>query len=345
MQGKPEAWATAMVHMFLTKLRKALSKLIERHILRSYGAKSGRVRKDWTAWDNFIDSPVQLPSRKTSIKKLIQREILNDVERGGREFDREKMRHRRSALLFGPPGTSKTSLVRAIAKKIGWPLVELNPSHFLKRGLEHVYSESESIFNDLNDLSWTVVFFDEMDALAQKRGERIDVTRQLLTTSMLPKLSKLHDEGRVLFFMATNHQRNFDPAIKRPGRFDLLICMAPPSWSEKLKNIEKFWIGDRDDDDVEFVKDQLRTWISSDKQLVKILDLFTFDDFKSFLEHISKPETLRTAIENISQDEFSRRVKEWGDTYITLNAQEEKPATDISLKKEFVEDVQASRVQ
>ena len=263
MQGKPEAWATAMVHMFLTKLRKALSKLIERHILRSYGAKSGRVRKDWTAWDNFIDSPVQLPSRKTSIKKLIQREILNDVERGGREFDREKMRHRRSALLFGPPGTSKTSLVRAIAKKIGWPLVELNPSHFLKRGLEHVYSESESIFNDLNDLSWTVVFFDEMDALAQKRGERIDVTRQLLTTSMLPKLSKLHDEGRVLFFMATNHQRNFDPAIKRPGRFDLLICMAPPSWSEKLKNIEKFWIGDRDDDDVEFVKDQLRTWISS----------------------------------------------------------------------------------
>jgi SpoVK/Ycf46/Vps4 family AAA+-type ATPase len=39
---------------------------------------------------------------------------------------------------------------------------------------------------------------------------------------MLPKLSMLHDEGQVLFFMATNHQRNFDEAIKSPGRFDVI---------------------------------------------------------------------------------------------------------------------------
>ena len=88
---------------------------------------------------------------------------------------------------------------------------------------------------------------------------------------------KLHDEGRVLFSMATNHQRNFDPAIKRPGRFDLLICMAPPSWKEKLHNLGKFWTGNHDDDDEEFVKDHLRKWASSNRQLVKTLDLFTFD--------------------------------------------------------------------
>ena len=100
------------------------------------------------------------------------------------------MDHRRSALLFGPPGTAKSSLVRAIAKKVGWPLVELNPSDFLKEGLPRICtSQANDIFKDLKDLSRTVVFFDEMDALAQKREEGIDVTRQFLTTSMLPKLS------------------------------------------------------------------------------------------------------------------------------------------------------------
>jgi SpoVK/Ycf46/Vps4 family AAA+-type ATPase len=175
---------------------------------------------------------------------LIEREILDRIETQGIDAQhRKKIDHRRSVLLFGPPGTSKTSLVRAIAEKIGWPLVELNPSDFLKEGLENIYSQANKIFEDLKNLWRTVVFFDEMDALAQKREEGIDVTRQFLTTSMLPKLSMLHDEARVLFFMATNHQRNFDEAIKRPGRFDLLICMAPPLWIEKIKELEKFWTG------------------------------------------------------------------------------------------------------
>jgi len=237
--------------------------------------------------------------------------------------------------------------VRAIAKKIGWPLVELNPSDFLKEGLENIYSQANDIFKDLKDLSRTVVFFDEMDALAQKREEGIDVTRQFLTTSMLPKLSMLHDEGQVLFFMATNHQRNFDEAIKRPGRFDLLICMAPPSWEEKLKNLEKFWSGKKEKDDVTFVKGQFKQWVPKHHKLVEVLDLFTFGEFKSFLEHISKKGSLRSAIKNMDEQEFSKNVREWGDNYIALRAQKakENPRGDISPRDEFEDDKRASRAQ
>src|SRR5262249_42113722 len=186
-EGKPESWATAVVHMFLCKLRSALSLLIRNHTLIKYGSGlHDFIKKDQKDWDNYIDSPLTLRGSETTVKKVIQDEIINHIEGQGIDVPHgRKMHHRRSALLFGPPGTSKSSLVKAIAKKIGWPLVELNPSDFLKEGLENIYSQANDIFKDLKDLSHTVVFFDEMDALAQKREEGIDVTRQFLTTSML----------------------------------------------------------------------------------------------------------------------------------------------------------------
>jgi SpoVK/Ycf46/Vps4 family AAA+-type ATPase len=69
--------------------------------------------------------------------------------------------------LFGPPGTSKTSLVRAFAREIGWPYIEITPSHFLRKGLEQIYVQADEVFDDLMDLKGVVILFDEMDALVQ----------------------------------------------------------------------------------------------------------------------------------------------------------------------------------
>ena len=206
-EGKPESWATAVVHMFLWKLRVTLCWLIRKHILIKYGAGLREITKPDNDWNKYIDSPVKLPDEEeTTVKKLLEDEILKQIKRGGSDARMDdKIMDRRSALLFGPPGTAKTSLVSALSSKIGWPLIELNPSNFLGQGLEHIYQQVEDVFNDLNDVWGAVIFFDEMDALAHSRTDTaIDVTRQLLTTSMLPKLSRLHGDRRVLFFMATN---------------------------------------------------------------------------------------------------------------------------------------------
>ncbi len=353
-EGKPESWATAMVHLFLYKLRSTLSVIINRRVLRKYGATPDVAKKNLRPWTKFIDSPLELKSEKIGVKDLIQRELLDQIE-APNFSSQNKILGRRSALLFGPPGTSKTSLVRATATKMGWPLVELNPSHFLRRGLENVYSQAEEIFDDLNDLSWAVVFFDEMDALAQRRETGLDVVRQLLTTSLLPKLSKLHDEARVLFFMATNHQKDFDPAIKRPGRFDLLVCMIPPLFGNKLGSLHMFLPKEESPEDIEFVKERLKKWVSPDTpdngvvgrlkalvtshdDLVKVIDLFTFDEFRSFLEQIGKRSgTIKAAFKEMTRSEFVEYVNEWAKNYVSLNQED--------AKEEFENDKQASRIQ
>src|ERR1022692_4074059 len=66
-----------------------------------------------------------------------------------------------------PPGTSKTTFARAVATQLGWPYIEINPSHFLSNGLEQIYVRTDEIFRDLMDLSGVVVLFDEMDALVE----------------------------------------------------------------------------------------------------------------------------------------------------------------------------------
>jgi hypothetical protein len=357
--GKPESWATAMVHMFLWKLRSALSYLIENHVLARYGSTRTlhKAEKPSKEWDNLLDSPLEILGTQTTKKTVLKEQILDPILvqksfQGGRIQQR-----RRSALLFGPPGTAKTSLVRAMAKMIEWPLVELDPSHFLRKGLENIYSQADEIFKDLLDLSQTVVFFDEMDALTQSREGRIDVTQQFLTTSMLPKLSRLHNQSRVLFFMATNHLRNFDDAIKRPGRFDLLVHVRPPSWSAKLEFLERFWPGRKiqypegkwpekqRQADFKFVKKALTSWTPSTGEILKALDQFTPGELESFLETFGEGPNLKPAIETAGKPGFLERADVWGKHYIALHSEKTpKPGDDLSLLEEYDFDLGASRM-
>ena len=67
-----------------------------------------------------------------------------------------------------------------MSSKIGWPLIELNPSNFLGKGLEQIYQQVEDVFIDLHDVWEAVIFFDEMATLASKRTHTIDVTARII---------------------------------------------------------------------------------------------------------------------------------------------------------------------
>jgi SpoVK/Ycf46/Vps4 family AAA+-type ATPase len=142
-------------------------------------------------------------------------------------------------VLFGPPGTTKTSIVRAVAAGLGWPLVILSPGDFIAKGLEDLETQARSVFGRLRQLERTVVLFDECDELFRERKpsqqyEQLRSITAFVTASMLPKLQDLHEYGKVVFFICTNNFDSLDSAIKRPGRVDHIVGVGPPDQPARL---------------------------------------------------------------------------------------------------------------
>jgi hypothetical protein len=351
-RGVPESWATAVIHMFAFQLETVLNDTIGTLVLKKYRSTTPAAPKR-DDLESFVNIEVLLGEQPTSVKTVLTDEILRPAEEAAKNrlF---ALRKRWSALLFGPPGTSKTSLVKAIAAYLGWPYVEINPSEFLKRGLEQVPIQADELFTDLMDLSKAVVLFDEMDAIVKRREKRteeeprLDPTSEMLTTSMLPKLAQLHEKAQVVFFLATNHGRDLDSAIKRPGRFDIWLCMGPPKWNVKLDRLDKILARFRvPTSAVQRSQELLRAWIDHSGQgaagLVGQLDYFTFAELQSFLEYLCRKvgtpiAELDTALERLEGETLRREVEHWYATSIML-----REKTDA--RKEYDEDTKQSRLQ
>lgn len=373
--GEPESWPTGMAHMFLARLGESLSERIRDAILVKYRDRVQSFPKKLNKeWDRFLDCCLpKLDEKRNSVCKLFESELLEHVEEAitsqrvpnsesqadvpAKLLPSFRLRKRRSALLFGPPGTSKTTLVKAIAMRVGWPFVELSPSDFLKGGLEGIYGQVNEVFEDLMDLYGVVILFDEMDALVQSRDNtvavaqqagvgQLDVTQKFLTTSMLPKLLKLRERARCIFFMATNHQREFDVAIKRAGRFDILVRMGPPSYQSKVKSLRP-WMKDELDEKLhtaeefdESVKRATKYFSEATTGLENRLDYFTFGEMHSFFELIRREtgcRKLEEAMKQFQRDPLRDRVHDWAKREIMLR---EGPAL-----QEYEEDGEAIRLQ
>jgi hypothetical protein len=314
-RGQPESWATAVVHMFLWELVEVLSRRIQSRLLEKYVALKPPL--DASGIGDLLDIEVLLPEGPTSLKGTLQSNIIKTFEsfRGGtaERLRKTRVKGRLSALLFGPPGTSKTEVAKAVAAELKWPLVEIDPSHFLQSSFQNIYVQAEKIFEDTMDMCGVVVLFDEMDALVQKRdGDHVpDTEAKFLTTYMLPKLAKLHDRAQIVFLMATNFQATFDDAIKRAGRFDLLLCMGPPILKDKCNAIHRF-LGCIATEETKKAGEVILTLASKEAWVEDQLTLYTFGEFKSFARRVCPIDSLADAVrtlEGYSPEQFRHLVE------------------------------------
>lgn len=237
-----ESWATASVFAYAQGLRRLIGM--------------------WTADEalSTLNYKPTFPTQDEAKKKLLERSsiwsctdlaerlttmFINTVGQPNRdqEADPDEPLIRDyfpcSAIFFGPPGTSKTKLISAIAGSIGWKYIELHPSHFVADGLPRVQQAADVIFRKLMELDHAVVLFDEIDELVRERDIEPDQFGRFLTTSMLPRLAELWKGRKVMYFVATNHIEYFDRAVTRSERFDAIIFMSPPAFSVKVKRLTR----------------------------------------------------------------------------------------------------------
>jgi transitional endoplasmic reticulum ATPase len=149
-------------------------------------------------------------------------------------FDRLGIEPPKGVLLFGPPGTGKTLLAKAVAGETEAHFVLLNGPEIMSK----FYGESEKkvreIFDDAEKNAPSIIFIDEIDAIAPKREDANGEVEKRVVSQLLTMMDGLQSRGKVIVIGATNRPDALDPALRRPGRFDREIEVGVPDKRGRL---------------------------------------------------------------------------------------------------------------
>jgi ATPase family associated with various cellular activities (AAA) len=297
----PESWSTASVYHFVHAFDRLLAEAIRRamfdYLDSSYSPPATPRTDPKTFGPDFLDCDLTVPTGQVSLKETILARfvvpIANDASKVqlGQSLSSSTPT---SAILFGPPGTSKTELSKIVADYLGWPLLTIDPGHFVRHGFEKVQTEADKIFSMLAVAEQVVVFLDELDEMVRDRSQETDIHSRFLTTSMLPRLATINRHRRIVIIVATNYIDSFDLAISRHGRFDIILQVMPPRADGKLAR----WDGAANH------LNDLGLNVT-DPELRKKVHALTFDEFKLLAPKLESSPTAADAEQRLN-DAFER---------------------------------------
>ena len=138
-------------------------------------------------------------------------------------------------LLYGPPGCGKTLLAKVLASESEANMFLINGPEIMNKYYGETEAKIREIFKEAKDNSPSIIFIDEIDAIAPKREEAYGDVEKRVVAQLLALMDGLTDRGNVIVLGATNRPEGVDPALRRPGRFDREFEISVPNEDGRLE--------------------------------------------------------------------------------------------------------------
>ncbi|WP_407453782.1 CDC48 family AAA ATPase [Methanobrevibacter sp.] len=186
---------------------------------------------------NLVDvSYEDIGGLKEEVKKV--REMIEIPLKRPELFEKLGIAPPKGVLMHGPPGTGKTLLAKAVASESDAHFILINGPEIMSKYVGGSEENLREYFEEAEANSPSIIFIDELDAIAPKREETNGETERRTVAQLLTLMDGLKSRGQVVVIGATNRPDSLDPALRRPGRFDREIEIGVPDADERQQILE-----------------------------------------------------------------------------------------------------------
>ena len=186
---------------------------------------------------NLVDvSYEDIGGLKDEVKKV--REMIEIPLKRPELFEKLGIAPPKGVLMHGPPGTGKTLLAKAVASESDAHFIAINGPEIMSKYVGGSEENLREYFEEAEENSPSIIFIDELDAIAPKREETNGEVERRTVAQLLTLMDGLKSRGQVVVIGATNRPDSLDPALRRPGRFDREIEIGVTDSEERKEVLE-----------------------------------------------------------------------------------------------------------
>ncbi|MDY6965353.1 MAG: CDC48 family AAA ATPase [Halobacteriota archaeon] len=217
----------------------------------------------------------------------------------------------KGVLLFGPPGSGKTLLVKAVANESDANFISIKGPELLSKWVGESEKAVREIFRKAKMAAPCIIFFDEIDSIAPTRGlSSYSNVSERVVSQILTELDGIEELKNVVVIAATNRPDMVDNALLRPGRLDRLIYIQPPDEDEREKIFQIHTRGKPIGEDIDFreLKKSTKGYVGADIEAV--CREAAMVALREFIESGVNIEDLKTASKNIvlNKEHFNKAM-------------------------------------
>ena len=213
-----------------------ISKIIPKGVVKINRSSNLTILDETTSDKKVRITYEEVGGLQTVIKSM--REIVELPLKHPELFSRLGVEPHSGVLLYGPPGCGKTLLAKVLATESDANMYSINGPEIMNKYYGETEARLREIFKEAKDNSPSIIFIDEIDAIAPKREEVFGDVEKRVVAQLLALMDGLTDRGNVVVLGATNRPDSVDPALRRPGRFDREMEISVPNIDGRIEILQ-----------------------------------------------------------------------------------------------------------